>query len=67
MKDLLEIFWVFAKTGAITFGGGYVMLPIIQREAVENRHWLTEEQLIDHRLSPPHPSLSPADNTRGAL
>lgn len=52
LKDLLEIFWVFAKTGAITFGGGYVMLPIIQKEAVENRHWLTEEQLIDfHSLS----------------
>ena len=52
MKDLLELFWVFAKTGAITFGGGYVMLPIIQKEVVENRHWLTEEQLLDfHSLS----------------
>ena len=52
MKDLLEIFWVFAKTGAITFGGGYAMLPIIQKEIVDDRRWLTEEQLVDfHSLS----------------
>lgn len=52
MKDILEIFWIFAKTGAITFGGGYAMLPIIQREIVDERHWLSEEQLVDfHSLS----------------
>ena len=37
MKELLSMFWVFARMGAVTFGGGYAMLPIIQREIVEKR------------------------------
>ena len=31
-----------------TFGGGYAMLPILQREVVENRHWATEDELMDY-------------------
>ena len=34
--------------GAMTFGGGYAMLPILQREVVENKHWATEEELTDY-------------------
>ena len=34
--------------GAITFGGGMAMLPILQREVVENKHWATEEELVDY-------------------
>ena len=34
--------------GACTFGGGYAMLPILQREVVENRHWATEDELMDY-------------------
>ena len=37
--SLLSIFWVFLKIGAFTFGGGYAMLPIIQREIVERNQW----------------------------
>ena len=48
MKKLLELFWTFAKMGAMTFGGGYAMLPILQREVVENKHWATEEELTDY-------------------
>ena len=48
MKLLWELFWTFAKMVAITFGGGMAMLPILQREVVENKHWATEEELTDY-------------------
>ena len=48
MKLLLEMFLAFAKVGVMTFGGGYAMLPILQREIVENKHWTTEEELMDY-------------------
>ena len=47
MKLLLELFLIFAKMGAVTFGGGYAMLPILQREIVENKHWGSEEELME--------------------
>lgn len=47
-KELLYLFFIFAKIGVTTFGGGYAMLPIIQRELVDNRHWATEEKLMDY-------------------
>ena len=48
MKELWILFWSFAKMGAITFGGGMAMLPILQREVVDHRHWATEEELVDY-------------------
>ena len=48
MKILADLFITFAKIGAVTFGGGYAMLPILQREIVENKHWGTEEELADY-------------------
>ena len=48
MKLLLEMFLAFAKVGVMTFGGGYAMLPILQREIVENKQWATEEELVDY-------------------
>ena len=48
MKELWELFWTFAKMGVVTFGGGMAMLPILQREVVERRHWATEEELTDY-------------------
>ena len=48
MKILLDLFITFAKIGAVTFGGGYAMLPILQREIVENKHWGTDEELADY-------------------
>lgn len=48
MKLLLEMFWTFAKVGVMTFGGGYAMLPILQREIVDNKGWATEEELMDY-------------------
>ena len=48
MKELWEMFWTFAKVGVMTFGGGYAMLPILQREVVEGKGWATEEELTDY-------------------
>ena len=48
MNILLDMFITFAKVGVMTFGGGYAMLPILQREVVENKGWATEEELADY-------------------
>ena len=45
---LFDLFITFAKVGVMTFGGGYAMLPILQREIVENKSWATEEDLADY-------------------
>ena len=45
---LLDLFLTFAKVGVMTFGGGYAMLPILQREVVEKKGWATEDQLADY-------------------
>ena len=47
MKLIWSLFITFAKVGVMTFGGGYAMLPILQREVVENKGWATEEELAD--------------------
>ena len=44
----LSLFLTFAKVGVMTFGGGYAMLPILQREVVEAKAWATEEELADY-------------------
>ena len=48
MKQLLELFLTFAKVGVMTFGGGYAMLPILQREVVEKKGWASDEELTDY-------------------
>ena len=48
MKELLMIFLTFAKIGATTFGGGYAMLPMFQRELADKRGWITEEEIFDY-------------------
>ncbi len=48
MNIFLDLFVTFAKIGVMTFGGGYAMLPILQREVVENKGWATEEELVDY-------------------
>lgn len=48
MSVYLKLFLVFAKVGLMTFGGGYAMLPVLQREIVEKRRWATEGQLADY-------------------
>ena len=48
MKELFLLFVSFAKIGGFTFGGGYAMLPMLQREVVEKYGWATEEELMDY-------------------
>ena len=48
MKEYVSLFFTFAKIGVCTFGGGYAMLPILQRELVDNKGWATEEELADY-------------------
>lgn len=47
MKELFEIFFTSLKIGSMTFGGGYAMLPILQREVVEKKKWNTESEILD--------------------
>jgi len=47
VKELLNIYLKFFKIGAVTFGGGYAMLPILRRETVEKENWLSEEEVMD--------------------
>ncbi len=48
MRELIDLFLLFAKIGASTFGGGYAMIPILEREIVDKRGWATEEELMDY-------------------
>lgn len=48
MRLLMDLFITFFKMGCIAFGGGYALLPIIQREIVENKGWATNEEVIDY-------------------
>ena len=48
MKELLELFLAFAKIGALTFGGGLSMLPMLKFEIVGKRGWATEEEILDY-------------------
>lgn len=48
MGELWELFLIFARMGAFTFGGGYAMLPIIQKEIVEKKKWATDEEVMDY-------------------
>lgn len=47
MKELWKLFFTFLKIGAFTFGGGYAMIPLIQKEAVENQKWVTDEDILN--------------------
>ena len=48
MRKLLDLFLAFARVGVMTFGGGYAMLPILEREIVDNKGWATSEDLMDY-------------------
>lgn len=47
LKQLTEIFLIFLKIGAFTFGGGFAMIPLIEREVINNKGWVKEEEIID--------------------
>ena len=47
MKELFDLYSAFFRIGLFTFGGGYAMLPMLQREVVNKYHWATDEELLD--------------------
>lgn len=47
VKKLLEIYTTFFKLGAISFGGGYAMVSLIEQETVEVKHWIDSEKIVD--------------------
>lgn len=47
MKTILDIFFTFMKIGAFSFGGGLAMLPFIEKEIVNNHHWITSNEFVD--------------------
>ena len=48
MNEYLDLYTTFVKIGCVTFGGGYAMLPILERELVDKRHWTTMDDLRDY-------------------
>lgn len=48
MKKLLSLYCLFFKLGCMNFGGGYALLPLLQKELVDKRGWTTEEDLADY-------------------
>lgn len=48
MKQLFDLFFTFARIGGLTFGGGYAMLPMLQKEVVDKKKWASEEELMDY-------------------
>jgi chromate transporter len=46
--ELIQIFSIFFKVGMLTFGGGYAMLPLLQKDIVQRRGWATDEEVIDY-------------------
>ena len=54
MNELIQLFLAFAQVGAVTFGGGYAMLPILTRELVDKRGWVTDDELTDLAVRQQH-------------
>jgi chromate transporter len=48
MKDLLELLWAFIVVGVTTFGGGYAMVPVLERELIKKRGWVTMDEVMDY-------------------
>lgn len=48
LREILSLFVVFFKIGSVTFGGGLAMLPILERELIQKKKWITNEELIDY-------------------
>ena len=48
IKNLLNLYFSFAKIGTFTIGGGLAMMPMMQAELIEKRKWITDEELIDY-------------------
>ena len=52
MQSLATIFVSFLKIGMFTFGGGYAMLPLIERELITKRKWIEQKEFLDEMIAP---------------
>ena len=48
MKTCFELFWAFTKVSCLTFGGGYAMIPLVERELINKRGWITMDEVMDY-------------------
>jgi chromate transporter len=48
LKEYLELFIVFLKLGALTFGGGYAMIPVVERELINKKGWITMDEVMNY-------------------
>jgi chromate transporter len=48
MKGLVEVFFTFLKMGCLTFGGGYAMMPVLEREVINKKGWITMDEAMDY-------------------
>lgn len=48
LVKLRELYMVFFRIGGFTIGGGYVMLPMMQKEVVDGKHWVTDEDMVNY-------------------
>ena len=46
-QNMISLFLIFMKIGLFTFGGGYAMIPLIQRETVDNKKWISDKDILD--------------------
>jgi len=46
--EYLELLWAFIVVGATTFGGGYAAVPVLEREMIKKRGWLTMDEVLDY-------------------
>jgi chromate transporter len=47
MREYLELVWAFIVVGATAFGGGYAVIPVLEREMIKKRGWLTMDEVLD--------------------
>ena len=48
MKEYLTIFYAFLQVGLFTFGGGYAMIPVVERELIKKRAWISMDEVMDY-------------------
>jgi chromate transporter len=48
VKIYLDLVWTFFKMGCVTFGGGYAMLPVLERELVQKKGWAAMDEMMDY-------------------
>jgi len=48
MKEYLRIFWAFLNIGMFTFGGGYAIIPVVERELIKKRAWISMDEVIEY-------------------